>query len=183
MVPKVQRISALVLLRLPDEGSGGVAASHVRRRKLHSAVRPRISPGADFVATITATGSGGFGQLVDTIPDRFNHQPGCGSESGGQSLFFTLLGDETFTYTVTASGEEGVYAFSGVLKDSDKDERPVRGHSEVTVRLRPSANADTLRQALADALSMGLLAVDRCRQCARSHPTACGPTPNCASRS
>ena len=32
-----------------------------------------LSPGTDIVVTITATGYGGFGQLVETIPDGFTY--------------------------------------------------------------------------------------------------------------
>ena len=46
---------------------------------------------------------------------------------------FTLLEDETFTYTVTATGMNGIASFFGVLKDWDKAEYEVGGHHRITV--------------------------------------------------
>ena len=45
----------------------------------------------------------------------------------------TCWGNAPFTYTVTASGEEGSYTFSGTLRDSDKNEHVVGGGDTVTV--------------------------------------------------
>ena len=140
----VQRTSTLVLLLCLM--SGLVASLHPTSVGAtgHGATRyfseSWLSPGTDNVVTITATGYGGFGQLVETIPDGFTYKEtslDAGARVEGKSLLFTLLGDETFTYTMTVPDEEGVYEFSGVLKDSDKDERPVGGHSNVTVSSSP----------------------------------------------
>ena len=99
-----------------------------------------ISPGTDLVVTITATGYGTFGQIAETLPEGFNYKETSlevGPKEEGQTLFFTLLGDDTFTYTVMVPGEEKVYRFFGMLKDSDKDERPVGGLAEVTISSTP----------------------------------------------
>ncbi len=59
------------------------------------------------------------------------------SKSRGRKVFFTLLGEESFSYAVTASHREGAYSFSGVVKDLNKDERPVTGDSDITVSISP----------------------------------------------
>ena len=116
----------------------------------HSASRqfsqPWVLPGGELTVTITATGYGALGQVVETLPTGFGYV-----SSGlqvvpvveGQIVTFTLLGDKSVTYTVTAPTEEGVYTFAGVLKDSEKVERPVGGHSQITVSATPAAYAHT----------------------------------------
>ena len=39
-----------------------------------------------------------------------------------QQVRFTLQGDTSFMYTVTASSMPGSYQFSGMLRDFDRDE-------------------------------------------------------------
>ena len=46
---------------------------------------------------------------------------------------FTLQGDESFTYIVTAPSTEGPYTFSGMLRDFDRGNHEVGGDTEVTV--------------------------------------------------
>ena len=110
----------------------------------HSATRyfPQswAQPGSDLVVTITATGYGGFGQVVETFPEGFTYRESSlesGARPDGQIVAFTLLGDETFTYTVVVPAEEGMYSFSGVLKDANKVEQAIGGDSELTVRATP----------------------------------------------
>ena len=55
----------------------------------------------------------------------------------GQSVQFTLLGEAQFSYTPTASNEEGKYEFSGVFKDAGKVEEIVSGHFEILVSETP----------------------------------------------
>ena len=56
----------------------------------------------------------------------------------GQNVRFTLQGDDSFTYTVTASSTPGSYDFSGTLRDFDKTDHTVGGATRVTVE-GPSA--------------------------------------------
>ena len=62
---------------------------------------------------------GPFGQVVETLPPGFSYEGSDLSEAvavvEGQTVAFTLLGDERFTYAVAASRAEGSYSFSGVL--------------------------------------------------------------------
>ena len=109
----------------------------------HSAVRsfsaPWTLPGDTLEVTITTTGYGGFGQVLETLPARFSYEGSDLSEVAvaveGQTVAFTLLGDERFTYTVAAPSAEGSYTFSGVLLDANKAEQAVGGDS--TIRVGP----------------------------------------------
>ena len=62
---------------------------------------------------------GPFDQVVETLPPGFSYEGSHLSEAAvvveGQTVAFTLLGDERFTYAVAASRAEGSYSFSGVL--------------------------------------------------------------------
>ncbi len=105
----------------------------------HSATRQFsqawVLPGGELTVTITATGYGGLGQVVETLPMGFTYVRSSmeAARPEGGAVIFTLLGDESFTYTVRAPLEEGVYTFSGAMKDSGKAEQKVGGHSEITV--------------------------------------------------
>ena len=99
-----------------------------------------VRPGTEITVTITATGYGGLGQVVETLPAGFSYALSSLLDASvvvGQTVTFTLLGNDAFTYTVTASAEEGAYSFDGVLRDSDKVEQPVGGATELTVSAAP----------------------------------------------
>ena len=109
----------------------------------HSAARsfsaPSVLPGDTLEVTVAATGYGGFGQVIETLPDGFGYAGSNLSEAAvsveGQTISFTLLGDASLTYTVTAPGAEDSYSFSGVLLDANRVEGPVGGDS--TIRVGP----------------------------------------------
>ena len=103
-----------------------------------------VMPGGEIVVTITAAGYGVFAQVVEMLPAGFSFVDSSleeGVEIEGQTVSFILLGEETFTYTVTAPPVERRYTFSGVLKDWDRLEVEIGGASEVTVGATPSAHA------------------------------------------
>ena len=93
--------------------------------------------------TITATNYGGFGQVEETLPEGFTYTGSSLSEGSvtvdGQTVSFVLLGDTSFTYTVEVPDVEGIYAFSGVLKDANREERVIGGASQVIVGPEPTA--------------------------------------------
>jgi len=97
-----------------------------------------VDPGDSIVVAMTAAGYGAFGQVVETLPSGFTYvssslPSGQVTEEAGNKVKFTLLGDASFTYTVTASSVEGVYTFSGIIKDADMAEFAVTGDTTVTV--------------------------------------------------
>ena len=85
---------------------------------------------------------GSFGQVVETFPAGFSYEGSDLSEAAaavdGQTVAFTLLGDERFTYTVAAPSAEGSYSFTGVLLDANKDEQAVGGDSSIRVGPEPT---------------------------------------------
>ena len=114
------------------------ATSHSAERSFNP---DPVPPGGRLEVTITATGYGGIGQVIEELPAGFGYVESSLSESAvtgdGQTFTFILLGDETFTYIVTAPETEGRYTFSGIIKDFEKDERPVGGASDIRAGVAP----------------------------------------------
>ena len=123
-------ISLLLALGLATIWVGTLAPSSALEASSHSAVRsfsqPWAMPGGRLVVTITATNYGGFEQVEEALPEGFSYTGSSLSEGSvtvdGQTVSFVLLGDGSFTYTVDVPGEEGDYAFSGILKDAIREE-------------------------------------------------------------
>ena len=101
-----------------------------------------VDPVSEVVVTIVATGYGPAGQVEETIPDGFAYMstsvPGGASEVSGQTFVVTLLGEDSFTYTVTTPAETGSYTFSGSLRDIDKNETDIGGVSDFIVGAPPA---------------------------------------------
>ena len=104
-----------------------------------------VDSDGELVVTLTATGYGTFGQIVETLPAGFDYEsspvPGDSVDlsSDGRSVTFTLLGEGPFTYTVTTPSMEGSHSLSGVLTDEDRTTYVVGGNTSVTVEsLRPA---------------------------------------------
>ena len=142
----IRKALALVAVAVAVVGVAGLLYSAPVEATSHSAVRsfsaPWVLPGGALEVTVTAAGYGGFGQVVETLPAGFSYQGSDLSEAAvaveGQTVAFTLLGDERFTYRVTAPRAEGVYAFSGVLLDANKTEQAVGGDSSSRVGPPPT---------------------------------------------
>ena len=86
----------------PVSASGHSAARHLSK--------DWVAPGEAIVVTIAATGYGGLGQVVETLPQGFTYVESTlsgGARADGQRVFFTLLGEESFSYAVMASHREG----------------------------------------------------------------------------
>ena len=117
----------------------------------HSATRSFISgsvaAGAELEIQITAQDYGTFGQVEETLPEGFTYLrsddlPDSSIQVDGQTVKFTLLGDETFHYTVSTPLTSGEYTFSGVVRNNDRDENPVTGAATVTVSGAPLPTAE-----------------------------------------
>ena len=119
---------------------GGVEAGE------HSAARafssPWVAPGGQLQVTITAQDYGAFAQVVETLPEGFrfvgSSLPSAAVNAEAETVRFTLLGDEQFTYTAMAPDAEGVYSFSGVLLDQNKAEEQVGGQTSLRVGPAPT---------------------------------------------
>ena len=111
----------------------------------HSAVRyissAWVLPGGELEITISVSGYGGIGQVVEDLPPGFTYESSSlepvAVRVDGQSVQFTLLGEAQFSYTVMAADEEGSYMFSGIFKDADKVEEIVGAQHEVLVSETP----------------------------------------------
>ena len=96
-----------------------------------------VAPGGTVVVTIQAANYGQAGGVTETLPSGFSYVSSSLSASqvneSGQNVRFTLQGDTSFTYTVTASSTPGSYDFSGTLRDFERDDYPVGGATRITV--------------------------------------------------
>ena len=111
----------------------------------HSAIRAfsseYVAPGGTLEVTLTASGYGAFGELVEALPAGFTYQSGSLSGAAvnvdGQTVRFLLFGTERVTYTVSAPQAEGSHSFSGIIRDFQRVEQRVGGASAVTVGSPP----------------------------------------------
>ena len=105
-----------------------------------------VAPGGTVTVTITVANYGRAGGVTETLPAGFVYVSSSLDPSQvvvtGQDVRFTLQGDDSFTYVVTASRSTGSHSFSGTLRDFDKDDHSVGGATSVRVR-RPSSGGGT----------------------------------------
>ena len=100
-----------------------------------------VAPGGRVTVTITAANYGLAGGVTETLPAGLSYVSSTHAsnqvihpvEGNSQMVRFTLQGETSLTYTVTASSVEGSYTFSGTLRDSDRNDHTVGGASMVTV--------------------------------------------------
>ena len=98
-----------------------------------------VAPGGQVTVTIDAANYGGSGAVTEKLPLGFTYVSSSLEtfqvvEQSDNRVRFTLQGDASFTYVVTASSTAGSHSFSGTLRDSDRDDHTVGGDSRVTVR-------------------------------------------------
>ena len=113
----------------------------------HSATRafaaPWVAPGGEMEVAITAGGYGELGRVIETLPEGFSYArstlPDSAVKVEGDTLKFTLLGEERFSYTVRAPAAEGQYSFSGALLDANVDREEVGGDTLLRVGSEPTA--------------------------------------------
>ena len=130
-------VGAVVLLAQPDVVE---AQSHSATRTFQ---RTWASPGGELRVTITASNYGPIGQVVETLPDGFTFKsstlPSTQFEQEEQVVRFNLFGDASFSYVVTVPTREGQYVFTGVVRNVDREERTVTGHTQFRVGPPPTS--------------------------------------------
>ena len=98
---------------------------------------PSVAPAGEVVVMITASGYGRFGAVTETLPPGFSYVSSSLEDDSvtvnGREVSFSLFGQTAFTYTVTAHGTAGTYSFSGVLRNSDREDVPVGGALTIAV--------------------------------------------------
>ena len=94
-----------------------------------------VAPDDEFVVTINNVGlADGFGSVMETLPTGFNYVDNSAAsptpnavidaEVSGQTVTFTVVGVDSFTYMVTVGSDvvDGEHTFSGVLEKLSGDE-------------------------------------------------------------
>ncbi|MDE2837412.1 MAG: hypothetical protein OXL97_07880 [Chloroflexota bacterium] len=112
----------------------------------HSATRsfasPSVAPGGQIEVTITARNYGVFAQVVETVPGGFtflgSSLPDAAVSARLDSVTFTLLGEEQFTYTVQAPGVAAEFSFSGTVRDQHRTEVQTGGETSLRVGAPPT---------------------------------------------
>ena len=132
----VAMVGALALLAQPDVVE---AQSHSASRTFR---QNWAAPGGELRVTITASNYGAFGQVVETLPDGFTFKsatlPSSQIEQEAQVVRFNLFGDSSVNYVVTVPTTEGRYTFTGVIRNADRAERSVTGHTQFRVGPPPT---------------------------------------------
>ena len=125
-----------------DIAVGGAAMVMVEAASAASATRSfdsaTVAPGGQVVVTIAVADYGQAGGVTETLPAGFSYVSSSITDESavlvqGQTVRFTLQGNTSFTYTVTASGTADTYTFSGILRDFEKNDIAVGGAAMVTV--------------------------------------------------
>ena len=121
---------------------GGVSSVEVTGPKgpeaSRSISRSSVDSGGQVTITITTDSDyGAAGTVVETLPEGFSYASSTLSSAAvadrGESVGFTLLGDDSFSYTVNASSEAGDYTFSGIISNFDRLTGDITGDDTVTV--------------------------------------------------
>ena len=89
-----------------------------------------VQPGASLTVTISVADYGGIGAVTETLPEGFTYVSSSGVTGNVQdsgAIRFTLLGETSFEYTVTASSTAGEHTFMGTLRASDQNDHTVGG--------------------------------------------------------
>ena len=107
-----------------------------------------LAPGGQFTVSITASDYGSAGGVTETLPTGFTYVSSSLDdlqviELSGNMVRFTLQGDTSFTYTVTAPDAPGPYTFSGTLRDDDRMDYDVGGDSHITVQAAAAETTPT----------------------------------------
>ena len=109
-----------------------------------------VAPGGRVTVTIQVSNYGGIGRVTETLPAGFAYLSSTHDSAGvsvnGREVRFTLQGDSSVAYTVTASRTAGSHSFSGMLRDSDRANHTVGGATGVTVR-RPNGGGTPANRA------------------------------------
>ena len=96
-----------------------------------------LAAGESFTIEIEASHYGFLGHVVETLPEGFVYKDSTLNtervEVEDSMVEFTLRGEPSFTYTVTAPDTEGTYTVSGILIDKDVYEYDIGGDTEIEV--------------------------------------------------
>ena len=132
-------VAAAVLVAALQQPDGAEASGHSATRAFAST---SVAPGGQTEVTMTARNYGAFALVVETLPGGFRYVGSSLLDSavsvGPNSVTFTLLGRERFTYTVQAPPVASTYTFSGFVWDQHSDAFRVGGDTILRVSLPPT---------------------------------------------
>ena len=128
-----------------------VGEASATMRASRSLSQTSVNAGGAVEVTIIAAGYGAFGQVVETLPAGFDYVTSSLSDDSVEAeerrVAFTLFGETSFTYSLTAPSAAGSYPFSGVLRNFDGVEVTVGGTLSVTVTVGSLPSVSVLRTA------------------------------------
>jgi len=148
MRPALATIGISLLLTAALTTAVGIASATATANRTLPA--EPVFAGGVFTVGIEASDYGTFGQVVETLPEGFafvasSLDPGAVElESETNKVKFTLFGEDSFNYSVTAADTVGNYTFCGVLVDMDKKEYEIVGDAEVEVKEAPEPTEPTV---------------------------------------
>ena len=139
---------ALGVVGLLLSGSGPVAAQ-ATPSATRTLPQSAVAPDSQFDVTVAISGAT-VGSLVEKLPSGFSYVEGSarpalsaatttGQVATGQDVTFTLLGFQSVTYSVTASGDAGAHDFRAStlsvldVATQQTNAYPVHGDHEITV--------------------------------------------------
>ena len=129
----------MIVLALLGQPGAVDAQSHSASRTFQASW---ASPGSELRVNISASNYGPFGQVVETLPDGFSYVRSSVDTSGvdveGQTVQFTLFGVSSFYYVMRVPDTEGQYTFSGIIRNSNRVERTIAGHTQLRVGPAPT---------------------------------------------
>ena len=99
-----------------------------------------VDAGSNVEVTVSASNYGQFGAVTETLPSGFTYVSsslGSSQVSGANPVRFTLFGESSFTYMVTAPATEDAYTFSGTLRDDQGNDYPM---ADSTLNVGPDPN-------------------------------------------
>ena len=124
-------VSTIAIVALLGFSSLFVGMSNAADPSATRSMPSSVGLGDTFDVTLTASNYGTFGEINETLPAGFTYVtsslPSYQVTEWSGGVTFTLFGDTSFTYTVTAPSTEGSYTFAGILKDEDKNTHAVGG--------------------------------------------------------
>ena len=109
-----------------------------------------------MTVTINTGDYGTFGAVVETLPAGFSYVSVSDADirvtETGQEVRFTLFGETSFTYNVTASSTAGSYTFSGYLRPEEGTDQQI---ADSTIMVEAAAGASATRSLSETTVSPG----------------------------
>ena len=131
--------TSMVVLALLGQPGAVDAQTHSATRTFRASW---ASLGREFRFNPSASNNGPFGKVNETLAQGLSYvQSSLGASEvdvDGQTVQFTLFGVSSFYYVVRVPAEEGEYTFSGIITNSERQDRTIAGHTRIRVGPPPT---------------------------------------------